>query len=164
MAEDAEKNTSITLKASVDINRRIETLTLLFNKAEAKVNHADMYRQRNMNYCLVIFAGLIALGVNLNEYIAQVIISSTLLVFMLIFCIWDRRWHKVKHGWQGTAVTAYRNICNLTNNNDVEISFYLYEVDYEAKAEFDSWQPIVYYTLLASSLLSFLLFYLISKS
>ena len=162
MSEIEEHGNSVTLKSSPNSEKRIETLTLLFEKAESKVTHADMYRQRNMNYSLIIFAGLIALGIKLpQQYLAQSIVSATLLILMLIFCIWDRRWHKIKHGWQSTAKEAYCNICELTNNPEQEIIMPLYKSKSERKAEYYSWQPIVFYFLVVCSALSFLLFYLV---
>ena len=92
MSEVEEHGSAITLKPTANLDKRVEVLTLLFEKAESKVTHADTYRQRNMNYSLVIFAGLIALGVKLSEYTAQSIVSATLLILMVIFCLWDRRW------------------------------------------------------------------------
>jgi hypothetical protein len=162
MSEVEEHGNSVILKSSKDPEKRIEILTLLFEKAESKVTHADMYRQRNMNYSLVIFAGLVALGIKLpQQYLAQCFVSATLLILMLIFCIWDRRWHRIKHGWQGTAKEAYCNICELSNNPEQEIVIPLYKADSERKAEYFSWQPIVFYFLVVGSALSFWLFYLV---
>ncbi len=115
-----------------------------------------------MNYSLVIFAGLIALGIKLpGQYLAQSIVSITLLILMLIFCIWDRRWHKIKHGWQATAKEAYCNICEITNNKEQDIVMPLYKSESESNAEKFSWQPIVFYFLVLGATFSFWLFYLI---
>ena len=92
---------------------------------------------------------------------AQSIVSATLLIFMLIFCIWDRRWHKIKHGWQATAKDAYCNICELVNNKEQDIFMPLYKSSSERNAEAFSWQPIVFYFLVLGTALSFRLFYLI---
>lgn len=167
MNKAEEHRNSVVLKSianSDNPEQRIEILTLLFEKAESKITHADMYRQRNMNYSLIIFAGLITLGVKLpQQYLAQCILSTTLLILMLIFCIWDRRWHKIKHGWQSTSKEAYYNICELTNNPDKEIIMPLYKFESEKNAEYFSWQPIVFYFLVVGSALSFLLFYLVKS-
>lgn len=85
----------ITLVKSADIDRRIEIIKVLLNKAEARVRHSDLFRQRNMNYALVVFAGLIALRVKLVSSEAQIVISATLLVLSIIFCVWDRRWQEL---------------------------------------------------------------------
>jgi len=163
MREIEEHDRSVTLHKSANLAKRIEVLTLLFQKAETKVNHADMYRQRNMNYSLVIFAGLIGLGVNLPQYPAKAMISSTLLILMLIFCVWDRRWHRIKHGWQGTARDTYIKICEMTNNPEKDMTVILYKSKSEEKAEFFSWQPIVFYFLVIGAALSFGLFYLTKR-
>lgn len=160
MREVEEHNISVTIHKNADLAKRIEVLTLLFRKAETKVNHADNYRQRNMNYSLVIFAGLIGLGVNLSQYPAKVMISSTLLILMIIFCVWDRRWHRIKHGWQGTAKDTYIKICEMISDPKRDMTVILYKSKSEENTEFFSWQPIVYYFLVIGAALSFWLFYL----
>jgi len=115
-----------------------------------------------MNYSLVIFAGLIALGVKLPQFSAQSVVSATLLIFMAIFCVWDRRWHRIKHGWQSTANEAYRKVNELNNFPEKEITIPLYKTSGEEKAEWLSWQPIIFYFLVAGAALSFELFHLVS--
>ncbi len=82
---------------------------------------------------------------------------------MMLFCAWDRRWHKIKHGWESTAKQAYVKMCDLTNNPSDDVPFLLYKVKAENKAEKDSWLPIVYYFLIAAGILSFFLFRLVSQ-
>ncbi len=158
MQEAKERNHNVELKGTANLSKRLEVLTLLFQKSEAKVTHADTYRQRNMNYALVIFAGLIGLGVSLKNYSAQAMVSATLFIFMLIFCFWDRRWHRIKHGWQSTANMTYRLICDMTNNPDKDLDYPLYNWKGEGRAEYNSWQPIVFYFLVFGALSSFGLF------
>jgi len=148
----------ISLLKSACIKQRIDTIKILLNKAEMKVTHADTFRQRNMNYALVIFAGLIAMRVKLtdpNDQTLKIAISITLLILSLIFCVWDRRWHKIKHGWDNTAKICYRRIVDLTNNPDQDITFSRYNVKIAKSAEWDSLQPIVFYTLVIGSIASF---------
>lgn len=38
----------MTQMSSSDTGRRIDLLTLLYSNAEEKVNHSDMFRQRNI--------------------------------------------------------------------------------------------------------------------
>ena len=166
MTEEEYKNKLIKLHSTGDLAQRIEMAKLLYQKAEGKITHADMFRQRNMNYAMVIFAGMIALGVRLPNFTAQAIVSSTLLVFMVIFCLWDRRWHRIKHGWQHTATRAFSVMARLVNTPEGEESqaasgtqLILYDASGEEKAELLSPQPVVFYLLIIGAAASFFLFW-----
>jgi hypothetical protein len=148
----------ITLKNSSDVSQRIEILKLLHRKPEEKVNHSDMFRQRNMNYALVIFAAFITMGIKLDSQLSQVILAFTLFTLMAIFCIWDRRWHLTKHGWEYSSCVFYEKMCHITNDSMQEISYKFYYKEREQTAEWFSVQPIVFYFLLAASIASFFIF------
>jgi hypothetical protein len=157
--------TEITLKALKDppnFDQRIDILKLLHRKAEEKVNHLDMYRQRNMNYALVIFAGFSAVGIKLQSHLSQGIVSVTLLALMVIFCIWDRRWHGYRHGWDYSSRVFYERLCAITNEPNNDISYKLYYAEGEVKAEWSSLQPIVFYFLITASVASFFIFRLLN--
>lgn len=145
----------IKLTKVADLEKRIQILTLLFNKAEAKVTHADTFRQRNMNYALAVFAGLIAIRLKLQGIGAQYILSVTLLILSGIFCIWDRKWHKTKHGWDSTSRNCYEKLVTLVNNPDQDVLFLRYDSAGEHTTEWTSWQPIVFYFLVLGSIASF---------
>ena len=145
----------ITLSKSADKSLRIQVITILHEKSEGKVFHADTFRQRNMNYALVIFAGLIAAEIKLGNEIPHYILSSTLTILMVIFAIWDRRWHMIKHGWDATAAAAYDNLAKLANNPEQDLTFFTFEKKGEKTAEWNSWQPIVFYFLVVASGASF---------
>jgi hypothetical protein len=145
----------ITLSKSADKSVRIQVLTMLYEKAEGKVFHADTFRQRNMNYALAIFAGLIAAELKLGNQVPHYILSATLTILMTIFTVWDRRWHKTKHGWDATSRACYRNLAKLTNNSEQDVTFATYEAKGEGTAELGSWQPIVFYFLVVASVASF---------
>ena len=141
----------ITLKGSSDLGHRIELLTVLFNKAEEKVKHSDMFRQRNMNYSLVIFGALMALGIKLDPFLSRGIISGTLFVLMVIFCLWDRRWHRTKHGWDYSGRMYYQKMQEIVNEPNQDISFKLYYTEGERTAERFRFQPLVFYFLIVAS-------------
>jgi hypothetical protein len=145
----------ITLVKSAPLEQRIDTLKLLYQKAEEKVIHADTFRQRNLNYALVIFAGLIAAGVKISSTVAPYIISITLIIVMVIFCGWDRRWHQIKHGWDHTGKECYLLIVELINNPIQDVSIPSYISAAESDAEWFSWQPIIFYFLILASIASF---------
>jgi hypothetical protein len=149
----------ITLHKSADKADRIHVLTILHEKAEGRVFHSDTYRQRNMNYALVVFAGLIAAQLKLENQMPHYVLSATLTILMTIFAIWDRRWHKFSHGWNATGSACFRKLAELVNSSGKEdLTFLTYEAKGEGKAQRLSWQPIVYYFLVAASVASFWIF------
>jgi hypothetical protein len=156
--EDLKK---FTLKGTSDLNQRIELLRILYNKAEEKVNHSDMFRQRNMNYSLVIFGALMTVGIKLNDLLSCAIVSGTLFVLTVIFCFWDRRWHKTKHGWDYSSRIWYKKMEEMVNAPTNDITYKRYYKEGEQSAELFSFQPIVFYFLIIASLTSFFLFNLL---
>lgn len=88
----------MTLLRTADRQQGIAILKILHDKSENKVLHSDMFRQRNMNYALVIFAGLVAAAIRLDRELPHYIIPTILTTLMVIFTVWDRRWHRNKHG------------------------------------------------------------------
>jgi len=148
----------ITLKSSSDISQRVELLTILYNKAGDNVHHSDTFRQRNMNYSLVIFGALMALGIKLEDLLSRSTVSGTLLTLMVIFCLWDRRWHKIKHGWDYSSRIFYKKMEEVVNEPSKDVTFKVYYIEGERFAERFSFQPIVFYFLIIASLTSFFLF------
>lgn len=151
----------ITLKGTSDLDHRIELLRMLYNIAIEKVNHSDMFRQRNMNYSLVIFGALMAVGIKLDGLLSRAIVSGTLFVLTVIFCLWDRRWHKTKHGWDHSGRIYYKKMEEMVNEPSKDIGYKQYYVEGEQSAEWFSFQPIVFYFLVVASLSSFFLFSLL---
>jgi hypothetical protein len=143
------------LVKTADLKQRIDILTMLHEKAESRVLHSDTFRQRNMNYALVIFAGLVAAEIKLEKELPHYIISTILTTLMVIFAVWDRRWHRTKHGWEATSKSSYENLLKLVNDNNQNIEYETYEVAEEKTAEKTSWQPIVFYFLVGASISSY---------
>lgn len=137
-----------------------EVLVLKYHEAKAKVTHADTFRQRNMNYALIIFAGVYSLGFKYSESNNSIILSILLTTLMIIFCAWDRRWHKHKHGWSACAKNCYDNLVDLTNNESQEIKYlnFISGKKGSDSAEWTSFQPIVFYFLIVGAAASFFLF------
>ena len=148
----------ITLLGSSDIEHRLQVLSTLFNQAEEKINHFDESRQRNLNYALVIFAGLFGLGVGLSNHVYQLYISVIIFTVMCIFCLWDRRLHRFTHGWQISSSTFCMKTSEVINRPDQDITFLRYQVDGEKKAEWFSFQPMIFYALILGGLISFFIF------
>lgn len=148
----------ITLKGSSDVRQRIDLLLLLQKKADDKVVHADTFRQTNMNYALAIFGAVIALDAKLGIHASQKIIWGTVAMLMLMFCIWDRRWHRTKHGWEYSSRIYYHLLQTIVNAPSADVAYKLYYPQGESGAEWLSFQPIVFYILVAASVVSLAVF------
>jgi hypothetical protein len=118
----------VYLSKAADFKGRIEALKILHEKAESKVLHADKYRQANLNFAIIIFAGLFATALKFHSRIFSPMIAIVQTLIMVIFTIWDRRWHETKHGWDNTGKNCYQYIIDLTNDEDQDIEFDYYEV------------------------------------
>jgi len=151
----------ITLRGSGNVEHRLKILSALYSQAEEKINHIDESRQGNMNYALVIFAGLFGLSVGLNNRVYQLYISITIFIVMCIFCLWDRRLHKISHGWRSSSSTFCQTISEVINNPDQDITLPRYRADGEKKAEWFSFQPMIFYALVLGGLISFFIFLLL---
>jgi hypothetical protein len=149
---------SIILKGNSDLTKRIDFVTNLFNNAEARILHSDSFRQKNINYAMLIFAGLFVIGSRTEEYSLQIVISSAQIIAMLLFAFWDRRWHKTRHGWEYSRNKFRENLIALINDPVVDIEFLPYYSEGEKKAELKSLLPIFYYILVAASIISFFLY------
>ena len=143
---------------SNNIDDRINLLRNLFDKAEIRILHSDSFRQRNMNFAMAIFAGLFAVGLKTEGLFIHISLSITLFLLMLSFTIWDRRWHKTKHGWQESRNVFRTKLVELVNQPDMDISFFPYYKEAEKKAELDSWQPLLFYGLTVGAAISFIIF------
>ena len=111
-----------------------------------------------MNYALVIFAAFTTVGINLDSRLSQALASLTLFTLIIIFCVWDMRWHKTKHGWDHSSRVFYERMRDIANDPSQDVSYNLYYVEGEQTAEWFSLQPIVFYFLLAASVASFFIF------
>ena len=148
----------IILETKGDLSNRIDFLTKLFDNAEIRILHSDSFRQKNINYALIVFAALFVLGVKTDVYILHIIISSSLFLLMIFFAAWDRRWHRTKHGWEYSRNVFREKLVILINDPKIEIDLLPYYAIGEEKAEFNSMLPILYYILISGSIVSFFLY------
>ena len=145
----------VTLDKTANMEKRITIITMLHDEAESRVLHCDTFRQRNMNYALAIFAGLIAVEIKIENVMPHYVISTILTILMIIFTVWDRRWHRTKHGWEATSLSSYKNLAKLVNGFDDPLTYNTYEAEAEETAEWPSLQPIVFYFLIVASIVAF---------
>ena len=152
-----------TLKGSVEkenIERRISYLKLLFNNAANKEIHVTEIRQRNLNYALIIFAGLFSISWTLPLKTYSLSISFTLFLIMLVFCLIDRKYHKFIHGWRKSRKIFNDKINEIINNPTIEVSFPRYAKEAENEAEIFGLHPIISYLLVMGGLIRFLYFFI----
>ena len=144
----------ILLKQEACLQDRLEVLKMLREKSEAKVLHADAFRQRNMQFALIAFPTLFGLGFTINSIFLKIMSSFILSLVLIFFTMWDRHWHKMKHGWDHTAEHAYLIFVELTNNPNQDFELEEYDTTYENTAELFSWQPKFFYLLTGISIIS----------
>lgn len=170
------------LKGNCDpanISVRIDFITKLFEKAEERILHCDSFRQSNINYALISFAALFALGTQNNDNSIRIVISLSLIILMWFFAIWDRRWHVTKHGWDYSKQIFFKKLMDIINNPNENIKLKSYysghEKDEEEKknkkvkrnkdmkkgedsAQYFSKLPILYYILILAAIASYYIF------
>lgn len=142
------------LKGSVvdaNIERRIALLTSLMLQAEQKISHMSELRQRNMNYALVIFAGLFTLTMQFPSGLYSVFVCLVLLGIVGVFCKLDRRLHKFIHGWGKTKTRFMECIHTIIEVPSEDVTFQRYYPKAEGKAELTSLQPMIFYFLLGGA-------------
>ena len=142
-------------------DERIKFQSLLFSKYIEKINHVDELRQRNMNYALIIFSGLFAIGLKLNKIDPEIILSSILTLVMIIFCLLDRRLHKISHQYQSLCDMHYANVCSLLNNSNKKLKYKKWDKSWRKPAQWFALQPLIFYSLIIGGILSFPLFRMI---
>ena len=150
---------TLTLSGGSDRNaHRVSVLTALLSNAESKVNHIDELRQKNMNVALLIFAGLFGFALRFADQSTASYTAFPLACLMLIFCLLDRRLHKISHGWQGTGKRIALALAEAINDPLKDVSFPRYYSPAEGTAQWFSLQPTLYYLLVAGGALSWLMF------
>ncbi len=135
-----------------NIDRRISFLSMLLSQAELKCQHISDLRQRNMNYAIVIFAGLFAYAAKFSTQPSSLVASVALCCLMVVFCKLDRRYHKINHGWRATRKSYIKQVTKLINSPAQTFSYQTYVAEGERTAEYFALQPVVYYFIIAGSL------------
>jgi hypothetical protein len=156
-------NLPITLVGSNNIEYRLNFLSVLLSESEDKINHIDQSRQTNMNYALLIFAGLFSLGVGSTNIPYIWTLSTIIVILMFIFCLWDRRLHRFSHGWQSSNETYIDMSVKVINDPTITVSFPRYRQDCEKNAKFFGFQTIIFIALVLGGLLSFVIFPMVGK-
>ena len=148
-----------TLKGSQDaksIDMRIAFMTKLFEMAAKKTEHLSEMRQRNLNFALIVFAGLFTLTSRLGTDIYAVLASGAGFAVMLVFCLLDRRLHTYNHGWRNTREKFLTKINTMINYPERNLTYKQYYEYKEKKAEWNSLQPVIFYLLVLATAIRFI--------
>lgn len=148
----------ITLSQKSDLQDRIALLKAFFDQSDVSVKHVTNWRQRNMNVALVVFFGLLSFGIKQEELSYQLYSSISIIAISSIFTFWDRNLHKQSHVLLATRDSFGELMAQIINNPDENLSFYRYRFECEKEAEWISFQPVVYYLLILSGILSIFAF------
>jgi hypothetical protein len=137
-------------------------LSSLLAAAQEKVRHLDQLRQRNLNYSFLLFGGLFGVSVTLSESYMQSAVFASLVLLMVLLGLYDRKMHKVSHGWRRTQ-EWHAHIVNdviqepLRDANEAKLpeptKVRTYYVEGEADAEWWSVIPILYYVLTTAAVI-----------
>jgi hypothetical protein len=144
----------IPLKSSANNQPRIDFLTVMLNNAEAKMNHIDGLRQRNMSIAAIIFGGMFSFAFQSTVSTFRPLSLAALTLIMFVFTLLDRRLHRFHHGWRETRghfVEAIRDVIN-DPNNDITVQRYYQEG--EEEAEWGTLRPILYYLLVVAAIVA----------
>lgn len=155
----------IKLNGSEDaknIQFRINYLSLLQSNAIDNNNHIDKLRQNYLNFALLIFAGLTGFGISLSNRIERLFIYIPIPLIMLIFCLLDRKLHKLGHGWSHLRKIFTKKISEVINNPKDDTFFYRWYLESEKQAKLFRLQPIIYYSLISCGIiLNFFSFFIL---
>ena len=146
----------LTLKGGPEkenAERRIGLLTCLLHQAEQKITHISELRQRNLNYALVIFAGLFTFSMKFAVELYSVFVAGVLLAIMIVFSRLDRRLHKFIHGWGRTRYELVKRINQVINAPTADVTYQIYWPEAEKTAQPLALQPIVFYFLVVGGVI-----------
>jgi hypothetical protein len=136
---------------------RIDFLTTMLNNAEAKMNHIDGLRQRNMNIAAIIFAAMYSFGLHPLGLAIRPLSFGALMLIMVVFSLLDRRLHKFQHGWRKTRRHFVETLRDVINQPNDDVSFQRYYEEGEKESERFALQPVLYYMLTIAAAVSLLL-------
>ncbi len=145
----------IKLKATADLQQRVSLMTTLLNSADAKVNHFDSLRQRNLMIALAIFAGLSSFILRTPYDLPALFTSCALIVLMVLFLVLDHRLDRYNRGWQGTRARVVRAMRDVINDPSTDLSFPQYDAGGERFATLKGLKSTIHTLLIAGAILIF---------
>jgi len=143
----------IILPTSLEPEDKLRIISDVYRQIEEMIRHLDSLRQRNLNFALIVFAGLFGLGVKVANTINLLFISIPLTILMLIFLLIDRKFHVYNHGFQGSSYKLIHKMSEIRKEGD--LVFEKYDYEFAKKAEWKSLQCIIYFSLIAGGIISY---------
>lgn len=144
-----------TLRGSTGaaLETKLAVLTTMFETTKEKGMEVAQLRQKNLNYALIIFAGISTFSFTVvkGEWYS-VCCCAALLVIMFCFAKLDRKFHRYIHGWRETEKFFTTKMVQLINNPKQDIKFIRYIAKGEKKAEAKGHQPLITYSLVIGAL------------
>lgn len=139
-------------------NRMYDHLSVLFDYADKKTNEIVTQRSKNINYVLLIFAGLVGISFRFkDQHIPQLIVSVACFLLMLLYNFLDNRNHKYIHQWRKRRQNFTANKLSLIEGKKINNKYLQsdHEVDVTElnREQFTSPQRLIYHLL---TFLSFL--------
>ena len=126
---------------------RIDFLTNMLNNSEAKMNHIDGLRQRNMNIAAIIFAAMCTFAFQSSGRAFRPLSFIALVLIMVVFSLLDRRLHRFQHGWRKTRLRFVEALRYVINDPNCDVTVQRYYEEGEREAEPFALQPVLYYIL-----------------
>lgn len=145
----------ITLSSTLGKDEKLKILSQVYNKIEEMIMHFDNLRQRNLNFALVVFAGLFGLSVKIGTNTNQFLIPAVITAIMFIFLRIDRKYHIYSHGFQWTSYFLIHKMGEVDNGRDIKFDKYNYK--FSKTAELLSLQSVIYYCLIIGGILAYFL-------
>ena len=136
------------------IDRRVNLLVSVLDEAVQRGKQISEFRQRNLNYALIIFAGILTFSMRFSESQTKpytLLVSMALLGIMFVFWLLDGRCHKFIHGWRTTEKHLMEMISKVANDPGTDIWYRRYVKEGEKTAEPFARQRIIFYLLIAGA-------------
>ena len=138
---------------------RVTYLSSAIDNVEATMHHLDGQRQKNLTISLVVFAGLFGFGLRSQWELAPPFVAIALSLLTFVFCVLDRRLHRMNHGWRETRTVFMKRLADVINDPEADVTFFRYYAEAQDNAERWSLAPVIYYLLFLGSLLSWPVLY-----
>ncbi len=136
------------------IDRRVNLLVSVLDEAVQRGKQIGEFRQRNLNYALIIFAAILTFCTRFSEAQAKpysLLVPIALLGIMFAFWLLDGRCHRYIHGWRATEKHLMEMISSVVNDPGTEILYRRYVQEGEKTAEPFSRQRIIFYLLIVGA-------------
>jgi len=143
----------VTLPACLDTEKKLAIVSKVYEEAKEMIMHLDILRMRNLNFALIIFAGLFGLGLNIKGDTSRLLISCSITALMFVSLLIDRKLHIYNHGYQGSTYNLLHKMSEIRDKT--ELIFEKYDYDYAKEAKWKSQQTIIHVCLTIGGVISY---------